>query len=156
MLKIISGGQTGVDRAALDMALASDLNVGGWCPKGRLAEDGKIPASYPLKETDSRMYQERTRLNVADSDGTLIFYIQKMHGGTALTARFARELQKPLLKIDLTDLFDPPDISSWLEENNIKILNIAGPRESHQPGIYDQTCIFLETLFLELGTARVT
>ncbi|PSQ85488.1 MAG: molybdenum cofactor carrier, partial [Bacteroidetes bacterium QH_2_63_10] len=90
MRKIISGGQTGVDRAALDAALAFNVPVGGWCPKGRRAEDGQIPDRYPLEETPSEAYEQRTAWNVRDSDGTLIITDGSLEGGTALTMTEAR------------------------------------------------------------------
>ncbi|HSR12366.1 MAG TPA: putative molybdenum carrier protein, partial [Thermodesulfobacteriota bacterium] len=95
--KIISGGQTGVDRAALDVALELGIPAGGWCPKGRRAEDGRIPDYYPLQEASSPEYPVRTQLNVEDSDGTLILYRNSPAGGTALTIRLAKRLKKPHL-----------------------------------------------------------
>jgi predicted Rossmann fold nucleotide-binding protein DprA/Smf involved in DNA uptake len=94
--KIVSGGQTGVDRAALDIALALGIPCGGWCPRGRGAEDGVIPARYPLQETCSHDYAERTRRNVIDSDGTLILAIGALHGGTLLTAQLAEKAASPV------------------------------------------------------------
>ena len=99
--KIISGGQTGVDRAALDVALAMGIDCGGWCPKGRRAEDGSIPSRYPLAETASPAYSQRTKRNVRDSDATLILARGQPRGGTLLTKRTAVELGKPCLSIDL-------------------------------------------------------
>ena len=93
--KIVSGGQTGVDRAALDVAMSLGIPCGGWCPKGRKAEDGRIPDRYPLRETDSASYRKRTILNVADSDGTLILAVGELRGGTLATKRAASELRKP-------------------------------------------------------------
>ena len=89
-LKIISGGQTGADRAALDVALTLSLPIGGWCPQGRRAEDGVIPDRYPLLETPERNYQARTRRKIEDSDGTLILNLGQLGGGTALTVAHAR------------------------------------------------------------------
>jgi hypothetical protein len=144
--KIISGGQTGVDRAALDVALARGLACGGWCPKGRLAEDGKIPLRYPLTETPHRRYRERTEWNVRDSDATLILATGKPTGGTKLTEFFARQLGKPCFRVDFTH---PPD-ALWLKEQlatgEIQSLNIAGPRESTEPGIYEKTVDYLNAL----------
>ena len=132
---ILSGGQTGVDRAALDAALELGIPHGGWCPQGRMAEDRRIPAKYHLKETFSSDYAVRTRLNVRDADGTLILYREPLEGGTALTWQFAVELEKPVL---LVELGFPPVFEAfqlWLRENGIRTLNIAGPRESQRPGI---------------------
>jgi hypothetical protein len=95
--KIISGGQTGVDRAALDVAIELELPCGGWCPRGRLAEDGTVPDRYPLQETRSAEYAERTERNVIDSDGTLIIATRPLTGGTALTVELAHRRDKPLL-----------------------------------------------------------
>jgi predicted Rossmann-fold nucleotide-binding protein len=140
MLKrIISGGQTGADRAALDAAMEKDFPCGGWCPAGRTAEDGPISGEYPLKETRSRKYEERTEKNVLDSDGTMIITSGKPEGGTALTAEFARKHNKPCIIFDI-EKEKQKDILSraleWLKRDNIKTLNVAGPRESKNPVIY--------------------
>ena len=135
LTRILSGGQTGVDRAALAAAIELGIPHGGWCPRGRLAEDGRIPAKYLLKETLSPDYAVRTRLNVRDADGTLILYREPLEGGTALTWQFAVELEKPVL---LVELGFPPVVEAfhlWLRENSIHTLNIAGPRESQRPCI---------------------
>ena len=136
-ITIISGGQSGVDQAALDFALNNGIPCGGWCPKGRLAEDGIIPDNYPLKETTTSEYKERTRLNVRDSDGTLILYKDKIDKGTMLTHKLALEMNKPVLTIKLpVDLdFNKAKLSKWITNNNISFLNIAGLRESSNPGI---------------------
>ena len=136
--KLISGGQTGVDRAALDAALAAGLPIGGWCPKGRLAEDGVIPLRYPLQETPSQQYAQRTRWNVRDADGTLILIRLDPTGGTALTIQAARRLHKPYRIIDLTTKPDPRDVASWISHTGVAVLNVAGPRESTCPGIYHE------------------
>lgn len=135
--KIVSGGQTGVDRAALDTAIELKIPHGGWCPKGRIAEDGTLIEKYLLRETETGDYINRTKFNVRDSDGTLIILRGVAEGGTALTIEEALQLEKPLFIFNLLDN-DPPDaISEWIQNNQIKILNIAGPRESKQPGIYN-------------------
>ena len=144
LLKIISGGQTGVDRAALDTALKNNLPVGGWCPKGRKAEDGPIDSRYPLKETISDKYQVRTELNVRESDATLIICKGAPSGGTALTIKKAREQGKALLIIDLQKQPAFKPVCQWILDNNISTLNIAGPRESQSSGIYQETALFLE------------
>lgn len=136
--KIVSGGQTGVDRAALDAALGLNVPCGGWCPKGRRAEDGVISAHYPLRETDSPAYAQRTALNVADSDGTLILTTGAVRGGTALTVELARKKGRPCLVARLEDRLPVREIVDWLHENAIAVLNVAGPRESQHPGIYKQ------------------
>lgn len=145
--KIISGGQTGVDRAALDMAFELGIKSGGWCTKGRLAEDGRIPDRYPLTEARTPRYPERTRLNVRDSDGTLILKVGKLKGGTALTAKIAGEMGKPFLIVDLELNPDPAEVRRWIQENSIHSLNIAGPRESGSPGIHDLALGFLRKVF---------
>lgn len=145
--KIVSGGQTGVDRAALDAALQLGIPCGGWCPKGRRAEDGPIDVRYPLKETYSASYRIRTEKNVRESDGTLIFTWRKPKGGTALTIRFAQKYKKPYLIVDLSEGGDPETARKWLEVKQIKVLNIAGLRESECPGIYHRTVQFLPEVF---------
>jgi len=150
-MKIISGGQSGVDRAALDFCLDHDLPCSGWCPKGRIAEDGVIANKYPLIETISPLCEERTRLNVENSDGTLILFKSYLDTGTLVTKSFLVETHKPLLLIDLSkNELTTKEISNWIKKNKIEILNIAGPRESNSQGIYQDTLIFLNDLFLPL------
>jgi hypothetical protein len=144
--KIISGGQTGVDRAALDVALKLGVPCGGWCPKGRRTADGRLPAKYPLDETASASYPERTRLNVQDADGTLVLTHGTPKGGTALTIGLARKLKKPHLTLDLRQEPDPHAVIDWAKEKRIRILNIAGPRETESHGIYSLAVSFLEKL----------
>ena len=145
-LRIISGGQTGVDRAALDIAIELGLEHGGWCPQGRRAEDGRIPPHYRLRESAEYDYSSRTRLNVKDADGTLILYRGNLEGGSELTAYFARAMQKPLLLVDLDHPVTEGMIKDWLHQHHIGTLNIAGPRESKQPGIYEQAVDLLRGL----------
>jgi predicted Rossmann-fold nucleotide-binding protein len=133
-----SGGQTGVDRAALDAALACGIPCGGKCPKGRLAEDGVIPARYPLKETVSDSYAVRTEANVREADATLILTRGPLTGGTALTYRLAQKYKRPCLVIDLAQSWRNDTVLAWLARHQVKELNVAGPRESQQPGIYRQ------------------
>ena len=130
--KIISGGQTGVDRAALDAAISLGLEHGGFCPKGRVAEDGIIPVEYKMDEMDTEEYPARTMKNVQCSDGTLILHQGEITGGTAFTEEFCKLKKKPLLIINILDEFKEirVNLNRWLETNNITILNIAGPRES--------------------------
>jgi len=142
--KVVSGGQTGVDRAALDVGLALRLSCGGWCPAGRLAEDGAIPERYPLRETESASYPERTRRNVLDSDATLILYRRRLRGGTALTARLARHHGRPCLAVDLETRPSVGAIREWLLGQDTRVLNVAGPRESEAPGIHAEAAALLE------------
>lgn len=147
--KIISGGQTGADRAALDFAIQSGIPHGGWCPLGRTAEDGIIPDQYQLQEMSQGGYRQRTRQNIMDSDGSLILNTGVLDVGTFATVAFAKQLKKPYLLID----FDDPDVDAeitqtklWIEDHSIEILNIAGPRESKRPGIYEKTQSFLNMI----------
>ena len=136
--RIISGGQTGVDRAALDVALEHNFPCGGWCPKGRRAEDGRLPTHYPVKETASPDYEIRTELNVKEADGTLVLSWGKPADGTAFTIELARRCKSPCLVLDLErrDQQMPAIIQNWIEKNKIRTLNVAGPKESKAPGIY--------------------
>ncbi len=148
-MRIVSGGQTGVDRAALDAALALGVPCGGWCPRGRRAEDGPIADGYPLVETPTARYAERTRLNVRDSDATLIVTRGAPIGGTALTADLAGELGRPVLVVDFADREVAAALSAvrtWIDAHAIATLNLAGPRESTVPGIYEEALAFLKEL----------
>ncbi len=146
-MKIISGGQSGVDRAALDFAIECGFECGGWCPKGRRAEDGIIPEKYPFIETATDDYTERTKLNVMDSDGTLILFKHEMDIGTLFTLDCAEELNKQYFLMDFESDFDARIVRDWLINHEIGILNIAGPRESNNPGIYKLAKTFLAELF---------
>ena len=146
--KIISGGQTGVDRAALDVALELDIPCGGWCPKGRRAEDGPIDPKYPLKETKSEEYPVRTEANVIEADGTLILTVGKPTGGTAYTVKKAVKFKKPYRIVDLGKNPKPEAVLKWANAYNISVLNVAGPRESKFPGIYENAKIFLEGILV--------
>ena len=145
-IKIISGGQTGVDRAALDFALNYNIPCGGWCPKGRLAEDGVIPDKYPLKESNTLDYNERTEKNISFSDATIVIHSNKVDKGTKLTIDLCLKYHKPLLLINLNN-FKIAEIANWIQDHHINILNIAGPRESNSPGIYDKTLDLLNCIF---------
>jgi hypothetical protein len=145
--RIVSGGQTGVDRAALDVAMLLGIPHGGWCPKGRIAEDGLIHPRYQLQELDSAQYSDRTRRNVQDSDGTLILYTGELQGGTLLTLRYVHQQKKPSRKILLTHPGRRDRIREWIEKYGIRKLNIAGPRASKFPEIYEHTVAFLCDLF---------
>jgi Circularly permutated YpsA SLOG family len=138
--KIISGGQTGVDRAALDAALKHGIDCGGWCPTGRLDEFGRIPQRYPVQELQHGGFDERTIQNVKDSDGTLIIYCRRLHGGTQFTVEWCGQLRRPHRPIDASTTL-PEDaaqfLSDFVQTRNIKVLNVAGPRESEWPEGYD-------------------
>lgn len=149
--KIVSGGQTGVDRAALDAAIQLNVTHGGWCPKGRKAEDGVINDRYQLIETETAEYSERTKLNIKDSDGTLILVPItpiKVTDGTILTIAEVKVRAKPYLIIDLSNKDDIQSIIEWINDNKIKVLNIAGPRESQAPGIHMRALVLLNHLFV--------
>ena len=145
--KIVSGGQTGADRAALDTAIKFNIPHGGWIPKGRKTESGPLPDIYRLSEMATPDYPERTRQNILDSSGTLILARGKLSGGSKLTHTFARVADKPNCHIDLLthDIFESAMIlQSFILENHIRILNVAGPRESRDPSIYHDVKSILE------------
>ena len=152
--RIVSGGQTGVDRAALDAALALGTPCGGWCPRGRRSEDGEIHPRYPLQETPSADYPERTEWNVRDSHGTLVLTRGRPSGGTAFTIALARRHGRPLLVLDLEQAPDPAEVQRWTETSEVAVLNVAGPRESQQPGIQDEARHFLEEALRQAAAAR--
>ena len=137
--RIVSGGQTGADRAALDWAIKNGIAHGGWCPKGRLASDGVIPPHYQLRESESAGYRQRTKLNVRDSDATVIFNLGELEGGTLLTLRFAQSLMKPhhVVPLDAPDLqTESRNLMEWFAQLGVESLNMAGPREEKRPGIH--------------------
>lgn len=146
--QIVSGGQTGADRAALDWAIQHGIPHGGWCPQGRRAEDGVIPARYSLQETPSRNYRQRTKWNIRDADATLIVTLTKdLTGGTLVTQQYAKKMTRPCLHVF--------PASGWRERmkafrdtNSIRVLNIAGPRASHAPGIEQ----FVHEVLSEINT----
>jgi Circularly permutated YpsA SLOG family len=138
-LKIISGGQTGVDRAALDVALRHGIECGGWCPAGRLDEFGRIPDHYPIQELQGGGFTERTLQNVKDSDGTVVIYPVELRGGTEQTVRFCLELKRPHELIDASQISTEGAaklIRDFVDKNKINILNVAGPRQSEWPEGY--------------------
>lgn len=151
-MKIISGGQTGVDRAALDVALKHGIKCAGWCPVGRLDEFGRIPDHYPVKELEVGGFTERTLQNVEDSDGTVIIYFDKVSGGTEETVRFCAQQGRPHELIDASQISTEDAaklISDFVHEHKIEILNVAGPRHSDWPEGYDFASRALD-LFFEL------
>src|SRR5262245_29956719 len=145
--RIVSGGQSGVDRSALDVALELGLPCGGWCPRGRRAEDGPIDRHYPLQETPWDGYPQRTEWNVRDSDGTLVLTRGEADRGTALTIELADRYKKPCLVLDLAEKPDPAEVRAWVEAHGIHELNVAGPRESSRPGIQAEAADFLRRSF---------
>ncbi|PYJ63249.1 MAG: hypothetical protein DME20_02680 [Verrucomicrobia bacterium] len=151
-MKIISGGQTGVDRTALDVALKHGIECGGRCPAGRVDEFGRIPDHYPVQELAAGGFTERTLQNVKDSDGTVIIYPGKLSGGTEQTVRFCIELQRPHQLIDASKISAKVGaklISDFVREHKIDVLNVAGPRQSEWPEGYDYAYRALNA-FLEL------
>jgi hypothetical protein len=140
LIKIVSGGQTGVDRGALDAALSVGFPCGGWCPQDRAAEDGPIPDKYPLTPLPHGGYRRRTRLNVVDSDGTAILFYEALSGGTRLTWNLCALLKRPYVLIDARQIVEPAaaaeEILQFVEENEITTLNVAGPRTGGWAGGY--------------------
>ena len=148
--KIISGGQTGADQAALDVAFRLGIPHGGWISKGRLTEEGRLDSKYKLKEMETPNYNKRTEQNVIDSDGTLIISHGKLTGGSDYTREMALLHHRPWLHIDLnkTGAFQAAGkIKSWITENEIEVLNVAGSRASKDPAIYQDTVDIMETIF---------
>jgi predicted Rossmann fold nucleotide-binding protein DprA/Smf involved in DNA uptake len=149
--KVVSGGQTGVDRAGLDAALEAGIPIGGYCPKGRLAEDGTVPRCYPLTELSRGGYPARTERNVAESDGTLVLNVGRVSGGTKATVDFAKKHDKPCLVVQLDKRTELGEVAEWIIEHGIRTLNVAGPRESKHPGgVYGLALGFLRLLLAEL------
>lgn len=149
--KIISGGQTGADRAAFDFALENNIETGGFIPKNRRAEDGRISDKYKnLIETETEDYSERTELNVKNSDATLILSHGELKGGSRLTLEFAEKHKKPFLHIDFSALpFEQAKekTQKWLDSVNCEILNVAGSRASEDAEIYEKTKRLLNLLY---------
>ncbi len=138
LVRIVSGGQTGADRAALDWAIAHGVPHGGWCPRGRKAEDGMIVREYRLTETPSDDYVERTEWNVRDSDGTVILSLSEtLTGGSRKTAELAQRHGRPWLHLSKqADGRDAGErLRRFVEEHRIRVLNVAGPRASTEPTV---------------------
>ncbi len=157
---IISGGQTGADRGGLDFAIKNGIKHGGWCPLGRIAEDKVIPPCYLLTETKTMLYPARTRMNIKDSDATLIFSSNINSKGTLLTTKFCIECRKPYYTINLNskmiNAMNNSEIKAirkeillWLHKHKPEILNIAGTRESHCPGIANIVKIILSNILIK-------
>ena len=154
---IISGGQTGVDRAALDAAMKCGVSVGGWCPEGRLAEDGPIDKRYPLKELKGGGYPERTLKNVVDSDGTAIIYFDELSGGTRLTCDYCINESRPYILINgtINNLESAVGVlDTFIDCNDIKVLNVAGPRASKDSRVYDYVYTIIYRLLKKLTSGK--
>jgi hypothetical protein len=156
IIKIVSGGQTGADRGGLDAAIHCKIPHGGWCPRGRLAEDGVIPPQYQLRETSAGEYIRRTEANVVDSNATIIFTLGELSGGSLSTMEFARQYHKPVLHIDLRKHSGPEAvklISGWLKGDGSRpappancVLNVAGAKESNAPGLREKVTAIMTDL----------
>ena len=154
--KVISGGQTGVDQAALRAAKDCGVEIGGWCPPGRVSEDGPIPAAFPLKETPQERSpdapdvprSQRTQWNVRDADGTLV--IGTGDAGTKWTIECTKRYKRPLLVCEVDEADAEKQIQQWIVEEHIRILNVAGPSEAVMPGIGEHTYILLRDVFEDL------
>jgi hypothetical protein len=148
--KIISGGQTGADRAALDVAIYFKIPHGGWIPKGRKTEDGPLSEKYQLQEMSTGSYPKRTEQNVIDSDGTVILSHGPLKGGSKLTQKLAHQHNKPCLHIDLNEI---PDFNAvflvrkWMYKNDVEVLNVAGSRASKDPEIYKRVFDIIKGVF---------
>jgi len=151
--KIVSGGQTGADRAALDVALEEGIRHGGWVPKGRKTEDGPLPERYQLTEMPTESYPARTEQNVIDSDGTVVFSHGELTGGSAVTKELAMKHGRPVLHIELNKVnaFKAAEtIATWVAENGIRVLNVVGPKASKDPQIYGAVYkVLTVTLYLD-------
>lgn len=148
--KIISGAQTGADRAALDFAIKNNIPHAGWIPKGRKAEDGIVSQKYDVQETTSKDYRKRTELNAQDSDGTLIVTHGKLTGGSALTKKLAEKHNRPCLHVDLSrelGIAASEDVLKWIRHHKLDVLNVAGSRASKDSEIYNATIQLLDDIF---------
>src|SRR3954451_11705621 len=158
-MKIISGGQTGVDRAALDAALSLGIESGGWCPAGRLDENGRIPDQYPVRELPNGGFPERTLQNVLDSDATIIIHPGSLHGGTADTARICDQKRKPFMLIDAS-ITNPADagreVDKFIRRHRINVLNVAGPRASEWPDGYAFALEMVTTFLREISAPKIS
>jgi len=146
--KIISGGQTGVDRAALDFAISRGIAHGGWCPAGRKAADGVLDARYKLIETESAGYRQRTKQNLLMSDATLIIYRGELVGGSLLTLQLAERHERPVVLLGTAGpVINVSETKSALCGRSVRVLNIAGPSEDRCPGIYEQALAVLSDVW---------
>jgi putative molybdenum carrier protein len=157
LVRIVSGGQTGADRAALDWAIARGIPHGGWCPRGRRAEDGTIPDRYRLTETPSDSYVQRTEWNVRDSDGTVILGLAEMlTGGSRRTAELARQYGRPWLHLarDAPARDAGRELREFVQERGIRVLNVAGPRASTEPAVGEFVRAILDLAFPSARTGH--
>ena len=149
VMMIVSGGQTGADRGAMEAAMDCGVSHFGFCPKGRLAEDGTIPATYNVYELKTKSYPERTNRNVEYADATLVFYSEEIEGGTALTIKSAQKYNRPycIVNVSHPDYLSQIDgVREWMNGKNILVLNVAGPRESKVPGMQEKVREFMTRL----------
>ena len=147
-IKIISGGQTGVDQGALDFALDHGYECGGFCPRGRKSEKGIIPYRYPVSEIESEEYFDRTKKNILESDGTLIIRdVVDIQGGVLDAVHLCTQFSKPYLIVNISEEFNNEEVIKWISFNTIKTLNVAGNRESINPGLRGKTYLYLIDLF---------
>ena len=149
--KVISGGQTGADQAGLDAAMRAGVEHGGFVPKGRRTEKGPLSDKYEMDEDSSNSYEGRTLKNVLASDGTVVFAHGKLTGGSRLTREYARKNGRPCLVVNLNSAGPgkaAQKLQQWIEENRIEVLNVAGPRESKDPGIYQVVFEILQRVFV--------
>ena len=156
--KIISGGQTGADRAALDFAIKNNIPHGGWVPEGRKTEEGRLPDRYQLQEMPTDDYSKRTEKNILDSDGTLIVSHGFLTGGSALTREFSNKHNKPWIHLDMNVISidtAAESLRSWIIRSEIKVLNVAGSRGSKDPEIYQATTDLLEKTFVGIFTGKI-
>ncbi len=153
-MKIVSGGQTGVDRAALDAALENGIEAGGWCPQGRVAEDGIIPDKYPVKELPNSGYRQRTKRNVIDSDGTVVIYFGYPSGGTKQTIAFCIQEKKPHVLIDAEELSVQEAsraVEIFIDQHSIAVLNVAGPRDGGEPSAYTYAKKLIQSILYNIA-----
>jgi len=151
-IKLVSGGQTGIDRAMLDFCLDHHIRCGGWCPEGRKAEDGTIDLKYPVRELPGASCNMRTAANVRDSDATVIIFEYRMEGGTLKSFEFIQKEKKPFLLLDMSVLdatLAASRLVRFLEIHTPEILNFSGPRKSDWPGGYETCFEILKKLFRE-------
>ena len=153
--RVISGGQTGADQGGLDAAIELGVPHGGWCPTGRRSEDGPIPARYQMRETTGWDYPSRTKLNIQEADGTVVFTVGEPTGGSGLTLKFAADLSKPVAHIDLHPCDEDMAIDricDFIDVFAIKTLNVAGSRESKEPGIQKAVSDIMSCVLREMAS----